>query len=190
MKAINASANESVSVTMTSVKHAKAHAPTGNGLRMRPEIVVRKNASSCHACVVTLEGLGIAKRTKRPIDMENNSGRNLARPSERVIEVRKLVWRRVGVCGGVEWGTVMMELSSAVDGDVATVVEKVCISLVEITKRKRNYIPHEQDLRRVGLLRSFILVKRIEKLFCVIETVGGVFKGEGTGKKLQIYIIM
>lgn len=124
MKAINASANESVSVTMTSVKHANAHAPTGNGLKMSPEIVVRKIASSCHACVVTCEGLGIAKRTRRPIDTETISGRNfvnnLSRPSKPVVKVRKVVGRRVGERGG-EGEIVTMEVS-------ATVVEEVCIS--------------------------------------------------------------
>lgn len=131
MKAINASANESVSVMITSVKHANAHAPTGNGLKMSPEIVVKKIARSCHACVVTREGLGIAKRTKRPMDIETISGNNffcnLSRPSTRVVKVRKVVRRRVGECGGV-WGIVTMELSETVGGEVGTVVEEVCIS--------------------------------------------------------------
>lgn len=129
MKAINASANESVSVTMTSVKHANAHAPTGNGLNMSPEIVVKNIASSCHACVVTREGLGIAKRTRRPIDTETISGRNfvnnLLGRSTLVVEVRKVMRRRVGECGGE---IVMMEVSGTVGGEVGTVVEEVCIS--------------------------------------------------------------
>lgn len=115
---------------ITSVKHANAHAPTGNGLKMRPEIVVRKIARSCHACVVTRLGLGIAKRTRRPMDTENISGsnfvNNLSRRKKRVVRLRKVVWRRVGECGGV-WGIVMMELSATVGEEVGTVVEEVCI---------------------------------------------------------------
>ncbi|KAL1825057.1 hypothetical protein ACET3Z_011835 [Daucus carota] len=120
---MNASANESVSVTMTSVKQANAHAPTGNGLKMSPEIVVRKIARSCHACVVTREGFGTAKRTRRPMEIDNMSGSNFG---WRARKVRKLE-RGGGVCGGVR-GIVMMELSSTEGGDAGAAVEEVCIS--------------------------------------------------------------
>ena len=121
---MNASANESVSVTMTSVKQANAHAPTGNGLKMSPEIVVRKIARSCHACVVTREGFGTAKRTRRPMDIDNKSGSNFA---WRRRKLRKLERWRGGVWGGVR-GIVMMELSSTEGGDAGAALEEVCIS--------------------------------------------------------------
>lgn len=74
VKAANAAANVKVFVTMVSVRQKKAHAPTGNGLRMRPEKVVRKMARSCHAFVESWWGFGTAKRKIRPIDMDMASG--------------------------------------------------------------------------------------------------------------------
>lgn len=50
-KAENAAANVNVLVIRTIVTHINTHAPTGNGLRMRPKIVVRNMDRSRQAFV-------------------------------------------------------------------------------------------------------------------------------------------
>ncbi|GAA0169234.1 hypothetical protein LIER_23761 [Lithospermum erythrorhizon] len=76
--ASNAAANAKVFVIMAIVRQKSAHEPTGKGLRMRPEMVVRKIARSCHACFDRSCGFGIAKRTIRPMEMEIIDARSLA----------------------------------------------------------------------------------------------------------------
>lgn len=70
--------NGSVPVTMEVVRPKNAHAPTGKGLKTRPVIVDKKMAKSCQAWSVTSTGMGIRKRTMRPIEIEMRKGRSLA----------------------------------------------------------------------------------------------------------------
>ncbi|KAD4888762.1 hypothetical protein E3N88_20835 [Mikania micrantha] len=74
VNAANASLNGSVLVTTEMVRHTKAQAPTGNGPKMRPTMVVRKMANNRQACFETSAGLGIAKQTMSPMVMEIASG--------------------------------------------------------------------------------------------------------------------
>nr|GMC89662.1 hypothetical protein VITISV_043636 [Ipomoea batatas] len=60
------------------VSPRKAQAPTGKGLRTRPAMVERKMASNCHAWGETSGGLGMAKRTRRPIATEIIKGMGFA----------------------------------------------------------------------------------------------------------------
>lgn len=53
MKAVNAAEKVSVLVTTVAVRQKNAQAPTGNGLSMRPEMVVKKMASRDQALWVT-----------------------------------------------------------------------------------------------------------------------------------------
>lgn len=78
MKTLNAAENGSVSVMTTRVRQVKAHAPTGNGLKMSPAMVVRNMANNCQACVVTPAGFGTAKRIRMPTDREIASGISFA----------------------------------------------------------------------------------------------------------------
>lgn len=78
VKAENAEVKERVPVRMEAVRLINAQAPTGRGLRTRPAMVERKIERSCHACIVTSTGLGIANRRMRPIATENTRGTNLA----------------------------------------------------------------------------------------------------------------
>lgn len=78
MKAENAAANGSVSVMINRVRQVKAHAPTGNGLRIRPAMVVTNMANNCQACFVTPAGFGTARRIMRPMDTEIARGISFA----------------------------------------------------------------------------------------------------------------
>lgn len=78
VKAEKALVKERVPVTTAEVRLINAHAPTGRGLSTRPAMVVRKIERSCHACIVTSTGLGIANRRMRPIATEITRGTNLA----------------------------------------------------------------------------------------------------------------
>lgn len=77
-KAEKAAANVNVLVIRTIVTHITTHAPTGNGLRMRPEIVVRNMARSCHAFLDSWWGFGTAKLKIRPMAKQIMRGRGLA----------------------------------------------------------------------------------------------------------------
>lgn len=74
MKALNAVENVKVLVTMVVVRPRKAQAPTGNGDKTSPAMVERNIEKSCHACGVTSSGLGIKKRTIKPIASESTKG--------------------------------------------------------------------------------------------------------------------
>lgn len=74
VKAENAAANVRVLVITASVRHVKAHAPTGNGLRMRPEMVVRKMERRDHAFGVSECGFGTANRRSNPMKIEMKKG--------------------------------------------------------------------------------------------------------------------
>ncbi|KAM0981991.1 hypothetical protein EV1_014903 [Malus domestica] len=78
VKAPKAVWKDRVSITMKVVRPGKAQAPTGNGLRTRPEMVDRKMASNCQACEVTSTGLGTKKRTAMPTAMEMMKGMGFA----------------------------------------------------------------------------------------------------------------
>lgn len=54
VKAEKAAEKVRVLVRTARVRQVKAQPPTGSGLRMRPEMVVRKSARSCHPLVGTL----------------------------------------------------------------------------------------------------------------------------------------
>lgn len=99
VNAANAAANVKVFVTTVSVRQRKAHAPTGNGPRIRPEIVVRKMAKSCHALVESWWGFGTAKRKSMPINMDMASGIGFA-PFHGGREMRRR-WRLVLEVGEV-----------------------------------------------------------------------------------------
>lgn len=78
MKASNAVGNGNVLVTIEAVTPRNAQAPTGSGLRTRPEMVEIKMARSCHDWGVSSGGLGTAKRRIRPTEIEMISGIGLA----------------------------------------------------------------------------------------------------------------
>ena len=78
MKALKAVENGNVLVTIEAVTPRKAHAPTGNGLSTRPEMVERKMARSCHDWGESSGGFGIAKRRIKPTEIEIISGIGLA----------------------------------------------------------------------------------------------------------------
>lgn len=82
VKAAKAEEKGKVLVITERVRQVKAQAPTGSGARIKPAMVVRKIAKSCHAWVETLVGLGMAKRMIKPIAMEIVSGISFA-PGQR-----------------------------------------------------------------------------------------------------------
>lgn len=93
VKAAKADANDRVLVMTEMVRQMKAQAPTGNGPRMRPAMVVRNMAKSCQAFFETCEGFGTAKQTITPTDMEIASGIGFAPGQLRNVKERR---------GGVE----------------------------------------------------------------------------------------
>ena len=94
VKAAKADAKVRVLVTTEMVRQMKAQAPTGKGPRMRPAMVVRKMAKSCHAFSESCEGFGMAKQRMTPTEMEIASGIGFA-----PCQLRKLKEER---CAGVE----------------------------------------------------------------------------------------
>lgn len=116
VKAENAAAKVRVLVITASVRHVKAHAPTGNGLRMRPEMVVRKMERSDHAFGVRECGFGIAKRRSNPMEMEMKNGMGFT-PFQLKFGKRRrrevVVLASTGRLLGVEFGFVIAFLGGA-----------------------------------------------------------------------------
>lgn len=78
VKAAKALEKDRVWVTMETVRPRKAQAPTGKGLKTRPAMVERNMQSNCQDWGVTSGGLGMRKRTMRPMEIEIMNGRGLA----------------------------------------------------------------------------------------------------------------
>lgn len=74
VNAWNAAEKVNVLVTVHVVRPRNAHAPSGSGLRMRPDIVEMNMESKFHACGVISLGFGTRKRRMRPVEMETMSG--------------------------------------------------------------------------------------------------------------------
>ena len=70
--------NVSVFVTTVVLSPRNAHAPTGRGVKTKPVMVLRKMASSVHACGATAAGHGMRNCTARPTPTESAAACSLA----------------------------------------------------------------------------------------------------------------
>jgi hypothetical protein len=77
VKAEKAQEKDRVLVTTEAVRLRKAQAPTGRGLRTRPEMVEMKMESNCHALGETSRGLGTRNLTMRATEIEMRKGMGL-----------------------------------------------------------------------------------------------------------------